>query len=147
MPNKYDKVDGQVLHVPESYQDMFVRPIVVALVTVMPDGQPQATPIWADYDGTYVRVNSARGRQKDKNMTVGARVTVLVIDPKDTRRWLEVRGRIAEVTEVGANEHINALNLKYEGHADFFANKQDSLDKEQRVTYKIEPFRINTNSD
>lgn len=147
MPNKYDKVDGQVLHVPESYQDMFVRPIVVALVTVMPDGQPQATPIWADYDGTYVRVNSARGRQKDKNMTVGARVTMLAIDPKDTSRWLEVRGKIAEVTEIGANEHINALNLKYEGHADFFANKQDSLDKEQRVTYKIEPFRINTNSD
>jgi PPOX class probable F420-dependent enzyme len=147
MPNKYDKVDGQVLHVPESYQDMFVRPIVVALVTVMPDGQPQATPRWAEYDGTYVRVNSARGRQKDKNMTVGARVTVLVIDPDDTGRWLEVRGKIAEVTEVGANEHINALNLKYEGHADFFANKQDRLDKEQRVTYKIEPFRINTNSD
>jgi hypothetical protein len=126
MPNKYDKVDGQVLLVPESYRDMFVRPIVVALVTVMPDGQPQATPIWVDYDGTYVRVNSARD---------------------DTSRWLEVRGRIAEVTQVGANEHINALNLKYEGHADFFANKQDSLDKEQRVTYKIEPLRINTNSD
>jgi len=146
MPNKYEKIDGQPLLVPESYRDMFVRPIVVALVTLMPDGQPQATPIWADYDGTYVRVNSARGRQKDKNMQLGARVAMLVIDPDDTSRWLEVRGRIAEVTQVGANEHINALNLKYEGHADFFANKEAERDIMQRVTYKIEPLRINTNS-
>jgi len=146
MPNKYEKIAGQPLLVPESYRDLFERPIVVALVTLMPDGQPQATPIWADYDGTYVRVNSARGRQKDKNMQPGARVTMLVIDPDDTGRWLEVRGRIAEVTEVGALEHIDSLNLKYEGHADFFANKEDERGKEQRVTYKIEPLRINTNS-
>jgi PPOX class probable F420-dependent enzyme len=146
MPIKYEKTDNNPLLVPESYRDMFVRPIVVALVTLMPDGQPQATPIWADYDGTYVRVNSARGRQKDKNMMQGAKVAILVIDPDDTGRWLEVRGRIAEVTQVGANEHINALNLKYEGHADFFANKEDERDKMQRVTYKIEPLRINTNS-
>ena len=146
MPNKYEKVDGQALLVPDAYRDLFVRPIVVTLVTLMPDGQPQATPIWADYDGTYVRVNSARGRQKDKNMQLGARVTMLVIDPDDTGRWLEVRGRIAEVTQVGANEHINALNLKYEGDADFFANKEDERGKMLRVTYKIEPFQINTNS-
>lgn len=146
MPIKYEKIDGKPLLIADAYRDLFVRPIVVALVTMMPDGQPQATPIWADYDGTYVRVNSARGRQKDKNMTVGAPVTVLVIDPDDTGRWLEVRGRIAEVNEEGALEHINALNLKYEGHADFFANKEEERGKEQRVTYKIEPLRINTNS-
>ncbi len=146
MPNKYEKIAGQPLLVPETYRDLFIRPIVVSLVTVMPDGQPQATPVWVDYDGTFVRVNSARGRQKDKNMTQDAKVTVLVIDPEDTSRWLEVRGRIAEVTEVGALEHINSLKLKYEGHADFFANKEDERGKEQRVTYKIEPLRINTNS-
>ena len=146
MPIKYEKIDGQPLLVPDSYRDLFIRPIVVALVTLMPDAQPQATPIWADYDGTYVRVNSARGRQKDKNMSLGAKVTVLVIDPDDTSRWLEVRGKIAEVTEVGAVEHINALNLKYEGHSDFFANKEEMRGIEQRVTYKIEPLRINTNS-
>ncbi|MBI1282198.1 MAG: TIGR03618 family F420-dependent PPOX class oxidoreductase [Anaerolineaceae bacterium] len=146
MPIKYEKQDNTPLLVPDTYRDLFVRPIVVALVTLMPDGQPQATPIWADYDGTFVRVNSARGRQKDKNMQIGARVTLLVIDPADTGRWLEVRGRIAEVTEEGAVEHINALNLKYEGHADFFANKEDERSSPPRVTYKIEPFQINTNS-
>lgn len=146
MPIKYEKTGNQPLLVPETYRDLFERPIVVALVTLMPDGQPQATPIWADYDGTFVRVNSARGRQKDKNMQHGARVTMLVIDPEDTGRWLEVRGRIAEVTEVGAVEHINALSNKYEGRPDFFSNKEDQRGKSQRVTYKIEPFQINTNS-
>lgn len=147
MPTKYEKKGDTPLLVPETYRDLFERPIVVALVTLMPDGQPQATPIWADYDGTYVRVNSARGRQKDKNMQLGARVAMLVIDPADTGRWLEVRGRIAEVTELGAVEHINALNLKYEGHSNFFANKEEERNSSPRVTYKIEPFQINTNSD
>jgi len=146
MPAKYEKTNDLPLLIPPTYKDLFERPIVVCLVTLMPDGHPQATPIWADYDGTYVRVNSARGRQKDKNMKQGAKVTVLVIDPDDTGRWLEVRGQVAEVTEVGALQHIDALNLKYEGHADFFANKEDERGKEIRVTYKIEPLRINTNS-
>lgn len=148
MPIKYEKMGDAPLFVPETYRDLFTRPIVVALVTLMPDGQPQATPIWADYDGTFVRVNSARGRQKDKNMQVGARVTMLIIDPENTGRWLEVRGRIAEVTEEGALDHANALSLKYEGNADFYADAEIAANrgKEQRVTYKIEPMRINTNS-
>ncbi len=146
MPIKYEKTDNNPLFVPESYRDMFERPIIVALVTVMPDGQPQATPVWVDYDGIYVRVNTARGRQKEKNMKPGAKVTILAIDPEDTGRWLEIRGQIAEETEEGAVDHINALNLKYEGHSDFFANKEEKRGIEQRVTYKIEPLRINTNS-
>lgn len=148
MPDKYAKTGDHPLLVPESYLDLFTRPIVVALITLMPDGQPQATPVWADYDGRYVRVNSARGRQKDKNMQPGARVTVLVIDPIDTGRWLEVRGRIASVTEDGALDHANALSLKYEGRADFYADAEIAAHrgKEQRVTYSIDPVHINTNS-
>jgi len=144
MPNKYEKIDGQPLPIPDKFSDLLERPIVVNLVTVMPDGQPQATPVWADYDGTYVRVNTARGRQKDKNMKVGAKVTVLVIDPNDDGRWMEIRGQVAVETEEGAVEHINSLSAKYGGNPDFFANKEDRRGKEQRVTYKIEPLRINT---
>ena len=132
------------LSVPNKFRDLLERPIVVSLVTVMPDGQPQATPVWADYDGTYVRVNTARGRQKDKNMKPGAKVTILVIDPDDSGRWMEIRGQIAVETEEGAVEHINALSAKYDGQPDFFANKVERRGKEQRVTYKIEPLRINT---
>ena len=112
----------------------------------MPDGQPQATPVWVDYDGIYVRINSARGRQKDKNMKLGAKVTILVIDPDNSDRWMEIRGQVAVETEEGAIEHINVLSAKYGGNPDFFANKEEMRGLEQRVTYKIEPLRINTNS-
>ena len=129
--------------IPDVFRDLLDRPVVVGLVTVMPDGQPQATPVWVDYDGTYVRINTKRGRQKDKNMKLGAKVTVLAIDPDDVNRWLEVRGTVAIATEEGAVEHINALSLKYDGIADFFANKPERRNTEVRVTYKIEPTRVN----
>ena len=130
--------------IPAEFKDLLDRPIVVTLVTVMPDGQPQATPVWVDYDGTHVRVNTARGRQKDKNMKVGAKVTVLSIDPDDPYRWLEVRGQIVEETEVGALEHINSLTLKYRNEPDYFKRNEAMRGKQQRVTYKIEPTRVNT---
>jgi PPOX class probable F420-dependent enzyme len=130
--------------IPEAFRDLLDAPVVVALVTIMEDGQPQATPVWADYDGTYVRVNTARGRQKDKNMQKNAKVTVLAIDPQNTGRWMEIRGRVAEDTEEGALEHANALSLKYDGEPDFYANNPERRHTQQRVTYKIEPLRVNT---
>lgn len=130
--------------IPADFKDLLDRPIVVTLVTVMPDGQPQATPVWVDYDGTHVRINTARGRQKDKNMKVGAKVTVLSIDPDHTNRWLEIRGIIVEETEVGALEHINSLSLKYRNEPDYFKRNEAMRGKQQRVTYKIEPTHVNT---
>jgi PPOX class probable F420-dependent enzyme len=129
--------------IPDAFRDLLDDPVVVALVTVMQDGQPQATPVWVDYDGTYVRINTARGRQKDKNMSKNSKVTILAIDPKNTQRWMEIRGRIAEETEDGALEHINALSNKYDGEPDFYANNPERRGKQQRVTYKIEPLRVN----
>ncbi len=130
--------------IPEGFKDLLEKPVVVTLVTVMPNGQPQATPVWTDYDGTYVRVNTARGRQKDKNMKPGAKVTVLAVDPQNPYRWMEIRGRIADETEAGAVEHINALSLKYRGNSDYYAPYPERRATEQRVTYKIEPTRVNT---
>jgi PPOX class probable F420-dependent enzyme len=130
--------------IPDAFRDLLDEPVVVALVTVMEDGQPQATPVWVDYDGTYVLVNTARGRQKDKNMYKNAKVTVLAIDPKNTARWLEIRGVIAEETEEGALDHINTLSFKYDGERDFYANNPGMRGKQQRVIYKIEPLRVNT---
>ena len=130
--------------IPESHASLLTDPIVVALVTVMPDGQPQATPVWVDYDGTYVIVNTARGRQKDKNMFVGAKVTVISIDPKDGHHWLEVRGVIAVETEDGAVDVINSLSKKYRGQPDYYGGDTERRNRETRVIYKIEPMRVNT---
>jgi PPOX class probable F420-dependent enzyme len=131
------------VQVPESYRDLLDGPVVVALITVMPSGQPQATPVWCSYDGAHVWVNTARGRQKDRNMQRDAKVTVLAIDPKNPYRWLEVRGTVDDVTEDGALEHINQLSKLYYGREDFYAGMPNQRGKETRVIYKIKPTHIN----
>src|SRR5436309_16124744 len=85
------------------------------LATVMPNGSPQVTPVWFDFDGRYLRVNSARGRVKDKNMRRDPRVALSILDPDNPYRYLEIRGRVIKITEDGAVEHINALAKKYRG--------------------------------
>ncbi|MDX2138566.1 MAG: PPOX class F420-dependent oxidoreductase [Chloroflexota bacterium] len=133
-------------HIPDSHRDLFERPIVVALVTLMPDGTPQATPIWTMYDGTHVIVNTARGRQKDRNMQRRAKVTILAIDPDNPYRWLEVRGEVADVTEEGAVDVINALAKKYRGVDQYYGGVTpiERRDQETRVTFKVKPQRVLT---
>ncbi len=135
--------DG-VVTIPGTHMDLVEKPVAIALVTLMPDGQPQATPVWFDYDGEYIRVNTARGRQKDKNMFVGAPVTLLAIDPENMYHWMEIRGRVAVEVEAGALEHINALSAKYRGTDDYYSRNADRRGKETRVTYKIELLKVNT---
>jgi PPOX class probable F420-dependent enzyme len=132
--------------VPDSHRDLLDRPIVVALVTLMPDGQPQATPVWCDYDGTYVIINTARGRQKDRNMKARARVTVLSIDPQNPYRWLEVRGEVEEVTEEGGVETINRLAKKYRGVDQYYGGVTpiELREQETRVNFLIKPTRVLT---
>lgn len=130
--------------IPETYLDLFQKPVVVALVTVMPDGRPQATPVWCDYDGTHVIVNTARGRRKDRNMSANPHVAVLALDPANPYRWIEVRGTVESSSEEGAVDVINALSKKYRGVEDFYRDKPGQRGQEQRVTYRIRPEKVNT---
>jgi len=131
------------VQIPEDKRDLFDNPVVVTLVTVMPDGQPQATPVWCSYDGEYILVNTAKGRQKDINMRERPKATVMVLDPENPYRWLEVRGEIAEVTEEGALDHINMLAKEYFGRDDYYETMPDLRNKETRVIFKIKPTHIN----
>ena len=92
--------------IPESYRDLFERPVVVTLVTIMPDTQPQATPVWCSYDGTHIWINTAKGRQKYKNMLERPKATVLAIDPENPYRYCEVRCAVLEINEEQGLEHI-----------------------------------------
>ena len=121
--------------IPSQLKDLFDKKTFAALATVMPDGTPQVTPVWVDFDGQHVLVNSARGRRKDKNMKVGAPVALSLIDPDNAYRHLQVRGRVAEVTEQGADQHIDKMAKKYLGQ-DKYPFRQPG---EVRVLYKIEP--------
>jgi PPOX class probable F420-dependent enzyme len=126
--------------VPEKYSDLFQKRAFANLATLMPDGSAQVTPVWVDYDGQHVRINTARGRQKDKNMRRDPRVALAIADPDNPYRYLEVRGRVAEATEKGADEHINSLSQKYLGQA-VYPYRQPG---EVRVMYKIAPEHFST---
>ena len=87
---------------PETYLDLFNKKAFGSFTTLMPDGSPQTSPVWVDYQDGQVWVNSAEGRQKDKNVRRDPRVAVAIIDPDNPYRYVEVRGRVQEITNEGA---------------------------------------------
>ena len=101
--------------IPENYRDLFSKKAFAHLATVGRDGAPQSTPVWVDYDGTHVRFNTARGRVKDRNLQRNPRIALSILDPESPYRYLQVRGRVVEMTEQGADAHIDALAKKYLG--------------------------------
>ncbi len=121
--------------IPEKYLDLFEKKAFASLATVMPDGRPQVTPVWCDFDGTDVIVNTAKGRRKDLNMRANPQVSLAIIDPDNPYRYLEVRGSVVEVTEDGADAHINKMAKKYLG-VDLYPYRQPG---EVRVLFKIKP--------
>jgi PPOX class probable F420-dependent enzyme len=126
--------------VSEQYQDLLEdkTKAFACLATLMRDGSPQLTPIWFNTDGRHILINSAVGRVKDKNMRRDARVVIVIIDPKDPYRYIQVRGNVVEITTKGAREHIDTLAKKYRGVEKFQSNNPNEI----RVTYKILPDRI-----
>ncbi len=126
--------------IPEKYVDLFEKQAFGNLATLMNNGSPQVTPVWVDYDGKYVRFNSAKGRVKDRNIRRDPRVSISLQDPANPYRYLEVRGRVVEITENGADDHINKLSQKYLGKP-VYPFRQSG---EVRVLYKIEPQKVSS---
>jgi PPOX class probable F420-dependent enzyme len=126
--------------IPNSYLDLFRKKAFAHLATLMPDGQPQATPVWVDFDGQYVLINTAEGRQKDRNLQRDGRVALSIMDPENPYRYLEVRGRVTERTRKGADDSINALSRKYLGQ-DPYAMRRPG---EVRVMYKVVPEHVSS---
>ena len=126
--------------IPENYMHLFSKPVFGFLTTLMPDGSPQTQPVWVDYEHGKVVVNSALGRQKDKNMRRDPRVAVTLMDPDNPYSYLEIRGKVTDITQAGADSHIDKMAKKYLGK-DKYPFAQPG---EQRVLYKIEPVKIHT---
>jgi PPOX class probable F420-dependent enzyme len=121
--------------IPEKYRDLFNKRAFASLATNMPDGHPQVTPVWVDIDGDHVIVNSAKGRQKDRNLRRDPRVSLAIIDPENPYRYLEIRGRVDEITEDGADAHIDKMAKKYLGVDKYPYRQADEV----RVMYRIRP--------
>ena len=124
----------------DAYRDLFTKRVFAHLGTVMPDGSPQVTPVWCDLEGNHIRVNTAKGRVKDRNMRRNKKVALAITDPDNPYRCLAVRGEVAEITEQGADAHIDLLAKKYLGK-DKYPYRQPG---EVRVIYKIRPEKIFT---
>lgn len=126
--------------IPNKYLDLFNKKAFANLATLMPDGQPQVTPVWCDFDGEHVLINTAKGRQKDRNLRREPRVSLAISDPDNPYRYLEVRGRVVEITEEGADAHIDRMAKKYMG-LDKYPHRAPG---EVRVLYKIKPEHTTT---
>ena len=124
--------------IPQQYKDLLQKKALANLATLMPDGRPQVTPVWVDLDDSHIRVNSAKGRVKDKNMRRNKNVALSIFDPDNPYRHLAVQGEVVDIMEQGADEHIDALAKKYLGK-DKYPFRQPG---EVRVIYKIRPDRV-----
>jgi PPOX class probable F420-dependent enzyme len=127
--------------IPEAFNDLLTKKKAFAnLATVNADGTPQVTPVWFDWDGSRLRINTAKGRVKDKNLRRTPAVALTIIDPDNPYRYVQVKGRVANVTESGADAHIDALSKKYTGQ-DRYAKRTPG---EVRVIFTITPDRVQT---
>jgi PPOX class probable F420-dependent enzyme len=124
--------------IPSKFHDLFEKKAFANLATLMPDGRPQVTPVWIDIDGNLLLINSAKGRQKDKNMRREPRVSLSIQDPENPYRYIEIRGTVVEITEQGADAHIDKMAKKYMGK-DKYPFRTPT---EVRVLYKVRPDHV-----
>lgn len=127
-------------NIPASHADLLKdeKKAFVYLTTLMPDGSPQVTPVWFNTDGEYILINTAIGRVKDRNMRARPQVALCIQDPTNPYRYLQVHGRVVEFSTDGADDHIDALTLKYRGISKYPSRQPG----EQRVKYKIQIEKV-----
>ena len=137
-------------HIPASHLELIDGPYTVVLSTVMPDGQPQTTPVWCNRKGESIFINVMKGFRKEKNMRLNPKVSLLAYDPKNPLHNIEIRGLVVEMSEEGAVEHNDELAQLYLGKADakFFG---DAIPAELQSKYtpmrvKISPIHIRAES-
>jgi PPOX class probable F420-dependent enzyme len=125
--------------IPERLNDLLSpeKKAFASLALTLADGSPQVTPVWFGWDGAHIILNTARGRVKDKVMRRGGKVALLIVDPGDPYRYLQIRGRVVDETEEGAYDVICDLRLKYRGDRNYPRNPG-----EVRVTYKVLPEQV-----
>lgn len=127
--------------IPEAFTDLLTAKKAFAnLATINADGTPQVTPVWFDWDGSRLRINTAKGRVKDKNLRRSPTVALAIVDPDNPYRYVQIRGRVASVSESGADAHIDALAKKYLGQDRYPYRKAGEV----RVTFVIAPDRVQT---
>ncbi|MFI5099188.1 MAG: PPOX class F420-dependent oxidoreductase [Actinomycetes bacterium] len=129
--------------IPASHLDLLVRPVSAVLSTIGSDGSPQSSIVWVDYDSACVRVNTTTERQKARNILENPKVSVLIVDPENNARYLQIRGD-AEVVTRDAVEHLDTLTRKYTRHPRYygFVYPVEQQARETRIVCRIHPKRV-----
>jgi PPOX class probable F420-dependent enzyme len=129
--------------IPESHRDLLTRPICGVLTTIGADGQPQSSLVWVDVDGDCAEVNTTLERRKGRNMVAKPKVSLLIVDPENTARFIQIRGDVELITD-GALDHLDRLTRKYTRHPRYygFVYPADRLAHETRVICRIHARRI-----
>ncbi len=133
------RADATTVHVPDRVADLLLPQTraFANLALVLSDGSPHVTPIWFDWDGKDIIINTARGRVKDRVLHKHPRAALDIIDPNNPYRWMQIRGKVTGESEQGGYEQICKLNEKYHGHPNY-----PKVPGEVRVTYRITPEHI-----
>ena len=131
--------------IPDSHRDLLDGAVIAALATLMPDGQIQVMPVWCSYDGTYVILNATADRQKHKNMVERPTVTLMLLDPQNQFRYMEIRAVVEVITAEGGGENMNALSLLYTGKPKRYGIEAPPREVLERLLYKIKPTHVNCN--
>lgn len=131
------------VEIPASHADLLTRPVCGVLTTLGPDGAPESSLVWADYDGLFACVNTTLERRKGRNLMADPRVTLLLVDPANTGRYLQIRGEAELVTE-GAVEHLDALTKKYTKHPCYYGHvyPAEQRGRETRIIVRIHARRV-----
>ena len=131
------------LPIPPSHLDLLERPIHGVLTTMQPDGQPQSSLVWCDFDGECARVNTTAERQKGRNLLSNPRVSLLVVDPDDTSRYLEIRGE-AELIRENALFHLDEITRQYTSYPQYYGYiyPLENQEQETRLICRIHARKI-----
>ena len=126
------------LPIPESHLDLVTRPVHGVLTTMMPNGQPQSSLVWCDYDGECVCINTTLERQKGRNMLRNPKISVLIVDPENTARYIELRGEVEIITN-NVVEQLDRVTRKYTCHPYFYGcvYPLEQRDRETRIICRI----------
>lgn len=129
--------------VPADHLDLLTRPICAIFTTLGGDGQPQSSLVWVDFDGECARVNTTLERQKGRNLLAAPKVSLLVVDPDNTARFIQIRGDAELVTD-GALEHLDGLTRRYTRHPSYYGHIYPVAQRahETRVICRIHARRI-----
>ena len=127
--------------IPESHANLLraETKAFASLALVTSRGEPQVTPMWFDYDGTHIIFNTARGRVKDRILARHPAVALVVVDPANPYRYMQIRGKVVEEDESGGFAQICELSQKYHGHRNY-----PKREGEVRVTYRVVPENVST---